>query len=250
MHLMLVDNLLPPYQGRLETLDVHPHLGLQFTSCGCSVTPTPSKYFGPESGLFGPDSSPMITTYMSASRETCSTSGLMRLVLQRLAAASSSHLKVAGYIKRVEPDLPILLGGPHATMLHREIMERYNEFDVIVRHEAEQTIADVLTGLERRDFTSIPGITWRATERFQSVIKVTPGSPIVMDLDSLPIPSYELYPIEELELNLMRVEGRKGLSVRMHLLLNGLILSTFLSIEVTGKIGERNGSLERAIRGD
>ena len=34
-------------------------------------------------------------------------------------------LNVAAVLKRSEPELPILLGGPHATMLHRQILERF-----------------------------------------------------------------------------------------------------------------------------
>ena len=47
--------------------------------------------------------------------------------------------KTAAYLKEAEPDLPILLGGPHATVLDRIILQTFSQFDVIVRNEAEDT---------------------------------------------------------------------------------------------------------------
>ena len=84
----------------------------------------------------------------------------------------------------------MILGGPHATMLARPILERYNTFDVVVRHKAENTIGPVLSRLDSREFSDIPGITWRT----QRGIAESAGSPRVGDLDSLPWLDYDLYP--------------------------------------------------------
>ena len=70
-------------------------------------------------------------------------------------------LNVAARLKQREPELPVLLGGPHATMLHREILERFSQFDVIVRYEADEIFPDVLANLESRNFAAIPGLSWR-----------------------------------------------------------------------------------------
>ena len=56
-----------------------------------------------------------------------------------------------------------MLGGPHATMLARPILERYPVFDVVVRHEAEPTLGAALDGLAEHGIsTPVPGMTWRA----------------------------------------------------------------------------------------
>ena len=91
-------------------------------------------------------------------------------------------------------------------MLARPILERYPDFDVVVRHEAEPTIGAVLSALPNRSFGDIPGITWRFGER----IRETPGQPLVDDLDSLPWLDYDLYPVRALGLDLMRVEAGRG----------------------------------------
>ena len=46
-------------------------------------------------------------------------------------------LKVAFYLKALNPELPILLGGPHATILDVQILRSYPQFDVVVRGESD-----------------------------------------------------------------------------------------------------------------
>ena len=46
-------------------------------------------------------------------------------------------------------------------MLDRQILQAYAQFDIIVRHEAEETLPPLLAKLETRAFDGIPGITWR-----------------------------------------------------------------------------------------
>ena len=116
-------------------------------------------------------------------------------------------VKVADHIKRLVPELPVLLGGPHATILHREILERFSSFDLVVRNEAEQTLPPLLNRLARMDIGDLPGVSYR--NRYGELI-CNPGSPIIEDLDQLPVPAYDCYPIRELELAGIRVEAGRG----------------------------------------
>ena len=93
-------------------------------------------------------------------------------------------VKVAACLKASRPDLPILLGGPHATVLDRPIIEKFKQFDVIVRNEAEMKLNHVLESLTGRTIDHIPGITFR---RGGEIIS-NPGDPVVADLDALPWP--------------------------------------------------------------
>ena len=45
--------------------------------------------------------------------------------------------KVASHVKAARPELPVLLGGPHATILSEEILQSFDCFDIVVRNEAE-----------------------------------------------------------------------------------------------------------------
>ena len=114
-------------------------------------------------------------------------------------------LNVARRLKDQEPELPILLGGPHATMLHREILERFTQFDVIVRYEADEIFPAVLANLERRNFYGIPGLSWRGPG-----LNFNQGAPKVENLDTLPLLNYDYYPVADLELDLLRIEAGRG----------------------------------------
>ena len=59
-------------------------------------------------------------------------------------------VRTAQRLKVLRPGRPVLLGGPHASILHREILECFDCFDVVVRHEAEETLPRVLNALAGR----------------------------------------------------------------------------------------------------
>src|SRR4030095_7372490 len=114
--------------------------------------------------------------------------------------------KVAGYLRSWAPELPILLGGPHATVLDRVILSAFPQFDVIARNESECTILPLLQALRTRALFGVPGITFRTG----GGIWRNEGDPRIDDLDMLPMPAYHHYPVEELKLSSLRVEAGRG----------------------------------------
>jgi len=65
--------------------------------------------------------------------------------------------------------------------------------DAIVIGEGEETIVDLAkTVAARRPLSSVRGIAYRDGKQ----VKITPRRPLVADLDSLPRPAYELFPME------------------------------------------------------
>ena len=205
MRLLLVDNLVLPEESDLELLDVHPHLGLLSLAAVARQNGHEVTIYDPKwrirSGQLPYDHRLYQRMAADLLRSAPDAVGFTTLGASFLVA-----LNVAGILDRVAPDLPILLGGPHATMLARDILERFPQFDVIVRHEAEETLPAVLHHLEQRAFEGIPGITWRTAHG----VRATEGAPRIDDLDSLPVLSYDLYPMDELALDLYRIEAGRG----------------------------------------
>ena len=140
-------------------------------------------------------------------------------------------LNVAALIKRREPDLPILLGGPHATMLHHQILERFEQFDMIVRFEADETFPVVLDNLENRTLEAVPGLSWRKSGSLQ----FNDGSPKINDLDSLPMVDYDHYPISDLGSGSIADRSGSRLPVHVYLLFHSHLLSTQLPFEIGGE---------------
>lgn len=204
MKITLVDNLVMPEEHSLELLDVHPHLGLLSLAAVAERDGHVVQIYDPKrlirSGALSYDETVYDRAAQSLLSQRPDAVGFTSLGCSFLFA-----LNVAARLKRQEPELPILLGGPHATMLYREILERFRQFDVIVRYEADEIFPAVLAKLESRDFAGIPGVSWRANG-----LKFNQGTPKVENLDTLPLPKYDYYPVTELDLDLLRVEAGRG----------------------------------------
>jgi len=209
MRILFVDNLLVDTtldaNNPFHSLDLQPHLGL------LSLIAV-AEGAGHEGILYDPK--------LALSRGTLSfDSGLYQNIandlLQRnpdviglttLGCNFICTLKVAAHLKRMNPELPILLGGPHATILDQEIIKRFPQFDVIARNEAELNLLPLLEGLPHMCLNSVPGITFRRGSEIVS----NPGAPLIEELDSLPQAAYRHYPIKELKLTSLRVEAGRG----------------------------------------
>jgi radical SAM superfamily enzyme YgiQ (UPF0313 family) len=205
MRLTLVDNLVLPDPTQLDTLDVHPHLGLLSVAAVATAHGHPTTIWDPKR-LVRSGELPYDSSLYERSAAMLLGTDPDAIGLTTLGCSFLYTLGVARALKRHRPDLPVLLGGPHATMLARPILERYPVFDVVVRHEAEPTIGAVLAALPDRTFEDIPGISWRLGAEIREIA----GQPRVDDLDSLPWLDYDLYPIRALDLDLMRVEAGRG----------------------------------------
>jgi radical SAM superfamily enzyme YgiQ (UPF0313 family) len=206
MKLVLVDNLVFPDEGSLAMLDVHPHLGLLALAAVAEADGHEVQIYDPKRLIRAGTLPYDATMYERAARDLLALEP-RAVGFTTLGASFLFALNVAAALKRHEPDLPILLGGPHATMLDRPILERFSQFDVVVRHEADEILPAVLHNLERRRFDWIPGITWRGAG---GALRATGGKPKVEDLDTLPIASYDHYPVTELGLDLWRIEAGRG----------------------------------------
>jgi len=87
------------------------------------------------------------------------------------------------------PDLRIILGGVHVTVMHEQILKRYPE-TVAVLGEGEVTLIDLLDAFETgRDLATVAGIAFM---RDGELVK-TACRPLIEDLDSLPPPRHDLF---------------------------------------------------------
>jgi len=86
-------------------------------------------------------------------------------------------------------------------------MNKFADFDVLVRGEAEETIVPLLDALDSgKELSAIPGISYRDGSR---VCRSTVDAG-VMDVDRLRMAAFHAYPISDLGLGSMRVEAGRG----------------------------------------
>jgi len=96
--------------------------------------------------------------------------------------------------------IPVVLGGPHPTVLPAESAQRA-EVDIVVRGEGEATWEELcqwrtangewraaISGLQ-----SVPGISYQTPD---GQVRHNPDRPVIQDPDSLPLPAYHLFKMD------------------------------------------------------
>ena len=113
--------------------------------------------------------------------------------LTAMTPTVSRAIETAQEIKKVHPDLPVVLGGSHATLLPEETMAAAPSVDYLVRGEGEESFIRLLFALEHDEPPDdIGGISFR---RDGEVIHVPQGEGMT-EVDSLPFLAYNLIPLE------------------------------------------------------
>ena len=111
--------------------------------------------------------------------------------LTAMTPTINTAIAIAHHLKAAYPDLPIVLGGAHATLLPEEILITAPEIDVVVRGEGEETTIELLQALEHdRPLSEILGISYRK----DGEVVHNPARSKNTDLDSLPFLAYHLLP--------------------------------------------------------
>lgn len=100
-------------------------------------------------------------------------------------------LDVAKTVKKIK-DVPVMLGGIHATTMPKEVMQN-KEIDYIILGEGEVTVVKLLDAIINK--TPINFVDGLAFRRDNEVV-VHMKSEFVCDLDSLPLPARDLLDME------------------------------------------------------
>jgi radical SAM superfamily enzyme YgiQ (UPF0313 family) len=117
-------------------------------------------------------------------------------------------LRLARHCKELLPTSKIVLGGPQATAVDLATLHHFPWVDAIVRGEADKGFPDLvgLWATGRGAETGIAGLTWRDAN---GVCHHTESAPL-LELDSLPFPAYDLYPVGLAKSSLIPVEAGRG----------------------------------------
>jgi len=108
------------------------------------------------------------------------------------APTYSSALALTDLIKQSNNGTKVVLGGPQATFLDRECLER-SAADAVVRGEGEATMLDVAASIESGSVHDVDGITARDGD----AIVRNPDRKQIADLDAIPFPARDMLPMEK-----------------------------------------------------
>jgi radical SAM superfamily enzyme YgiQ (UPF0313 family) len=103
-------------------------------------------------------------------------------------------LETAKKVKEIMPEVKIVVGGLWFSALSQDTLERYPQIDFVIIGEAELTLAELLTALkENKPVANIPGLACRRQDK----VIVGPHRDLITNLDVLPTPAYDLFPMEK-----------------------------------------------------
>ena len=98
-------------------------------------------------------------------------------------------LDCASAVKDLFPEVPVVVGGPHAGIYPRLTLEHHPAIDFVLRGESEASFCLLVQALGGRgSLDAVPGLTYR---RSDGIRENAPGEP-AEDLDSLPLPARDL----------------------------------------------------------
>lgn len=101
--------------------------------------------------------------------------------------------QIAARLRAARPECLLVLGGYHVSPIPVETLEEFPQFDAAVFGEGEQTVVELLAACDGRD---VPGeIAGVAVRRGKEITK-GPARETVVDLDRLPLPAFDLFPLE------------------------------------------------------
>lgn len=115
-------------------------------------------------------------------------------------------LPILSMLKKILPNVKIVLGGPEVSYDTKTWMNRCPDIDIIVKGEGEATFHDVLTHLKNeQELGDVPGIVYRCGSEVLS----TPARS-KLDLDRIPSPFQNLDDVEQLRNRIVYFETSRG----------------------------------------
>jgi radical SAM superfamily enzyme YgiQ (UPF0313 family) len=113
-----------------------------------------------------------------------------------VTATFPSIIETAHIIKKSYPNVPIILGGPHATIMDKQILEEHTKIDIVIRHEGEKTIVELAHCISNYGLKGLHKVTGITFKKDGQVVR-TPDRPLIQDLDELPYPAYKYFPLNK-----------------------------------------------------
>jgi radical SAM superfamily enzyme YgiQ (UPF0313 family) len=93
------------------------------------------------------------------------------------------------------PEVKIVVGGLWYSYLSKETLEKNPAIDFVIMGEGELTFNELMDVLQtgQKAFKDIPGLA----SRENGTVVFGPVRPLIKDLDTLPLPAYDLFPMDQ-----------------------------------------------------
>ena len=104
--------------------------------------------------------------------------------ISAMSVYAHSAYAIAGKLKERNPNLLVVMGGPHTTSFYNDVLHECPAVDIVVPGEGETVFAELVEQVSRKEpYHDVKGILFRDSE---GNAVMTDQAPVVKDLDSLP----------------------------------------------------------------
>lgn len=105
------------------------------------------------------------------------------------------YQRAAQLIKKELPDAYICTGGFYIAANYKDVLSETPEFDFTISGEQEVTFTELCKELSKSnsDIPSVKGLAYRDN----GVVKITDYRALIKNLDDLPMPAYDLFPMDK-----------------------------------------------------
>ncbi len=101
-------------------------------------------------------------------------------------------VNIAKMIKTLDPNILIVVGGPHASVLPKGLLEMCAEIDFVVIGEGEYAFKELIYFIDnKKNLKDVHGIAYRGDS---GEIVITEKRPYIENLDVIPLPARHLLP--------------------------------------------------------
>jgi len=115
--------------------------------------------------------------------------------------------KLAKLVKKIDPKIKTVLGGPHISMAGKDTIKYIEEVDIVSIGEGEKTIVELAETSEvNASLDKVRGIYYRNKN---NKIIFTGERRKIMNLDSIPFPARELIPMDKYNFYFETDDGKK-----------------------------------------
>jgi len=100
--------------------------------------------------------------------------------------------QVALQLKKINPNITVIIGGAHVSAMKERVFEEFPSFDIGVYGEGDRTVVELMRNLkEEKDSSRLKAIDGILYRENGSIIRTSPRQ-LIEDLDSLPMPAWNL----------------------------------------------------------
>ncbi len=129
-------------------------------------------------------------------------------ISNQYTSQADNAIQTARAVKGVNRNIPVVVGGPHASVMPSTFFEKPGTVDFVVTGEGEHTMVDLVDCLQSKgDLTAVNGIFFSEDGSLVQQKK----RDFIADLDTIPLPAYDLLDMERyFYFNKMGKDGRES----------------------------------------